>query len=211
MNKLFFLLVPILIFNKAHCQPDSLVVGAYKNLVEFKNQNPSFQSDFIFTKKYNKRIPELYTVNSVNSVCRKGIRKNEIWCIYDGKYFYLNSKRIGMPIGFIRFEKTDKYLCFQGKPVKSLAQEEKMNRATLYFGLTGLAVSNALINAKNNKNNQFILNLESGMINYLTPRYVEMILEPYPELRLRFQHEKKDSVKTLHNYLDLLNQQIKNK
>jgi len=208
MKKLFLLIFIGTIFSSVYSQVDTLRPGAYRNRNEFKNHNPSFNCDFTFTKKDNFKIPELYKVTSKNHRLKSSIINKEIWCIYDGDHFYLNAMRIGMKKGFIKFESIGKYLYFQGIAPRSLSQDDAVLNSTMAFGLTGWAVSNVIINSQNKQNNLFVYSTATGMINYLTSKFVTLILRPYAELSMKFElEEDKDSAETLVRYLDLINEQ----
>jgi hypothetical protein len=208
MKKLFLLAFFCVIFSSVYSQVDTLRTGAYRNRNEFKNHNPSFNCDFTFTKKDDIKIPELYKVTSKNHRLKNNIINKEIWCIYDGDHFYLNAMRIGMKKGFIRFESHGKYLYFQGIAPRSLSQDDAVLNSTMAFGLAGWAVSNAIINSQNKQNNLFVYSTATGMINYLTLKFVALILRPYAELSMKFElEEHKDSAETLVRYLDLINEQ----
>lgn len=195
-------------FSSVYCQVNTLRPGAYKNRNEFKNHNPSFDCDFTFKKKDDLKIPKLYKVTSKNHNIKRSTINKEILCIWDGDYFYLNSKRIGMKMGFIRFEAYGKYLYFQGIPQRAFSQDDAVLNSTMAFGLAGWAVSSAVINSQNKKNNLFVYSSKTGVTNYLTSKYVAMILRPYTELSMKFElEEDKDASRVLIRYLNLINEQ----
>jgi hypothetical protein len=193
---------------EVHCQTSPLKVGAYRNIIEFNKQTPFYANTFIFRKKKNDNIPELYTVKSNDTLTNGGIIKNSIWCIFDGENFYLNAHRIGMTDGYIRIDTLKKYSYFKGLPIATINQQSRMRNSVINFGLTGYAVSSLLISGENQRNVHYVLNSQNGMVNLLTNEYLTILLQPYSELLLNYQQEEDyESIEILLKYLDLINKQ----
>ncbi|RLD25329.1 MAG: hypothetical protein DRI54_05080 [Bacteroidetes bacterium] len=214
IRKINVLSVIILIFcfSQANCQIDSLEIGAYRNSMDLRKNSPFYNTDFIFTKKDHYKIPELYTLSRTNIKLKKKIFDNGIWGIYDGESFYINAKRLGMVNGYIKIEKLGKYSYFKGKPIMSLNQQSRLNNSALNFGLIGASVSGAKIANENQADVNYVLNIETGMINLLNKDFMMLILRPYNELLSSFEYEDEpESLEVLLMYLDLVNEMPENK
>lgn len=67
---------------QVYCQSENEIVkGGYRNVVEFKKNDPSFKCDFTYSKKKHKKIPELYDVTATNSEIDDYAINRVIWGI----------------------------------------------------------------------------------------------------------------------------------
>lgn len=191
---------------ETYSQTDSIKTGAFRNHLDFNNNIPMYECEFVFAKKNDKSIPELHGVTTVNCKVEQKIIDKVVWAIYDGDSFFLNAYKLGMKKGFIRIEKLEMYSYFKGIPVKSLAQQDRFKHSLINFGATGALVTSMKISNENMNNSHYVLNIRSGIINVLDKEYLIRILQPYDDLLFNFQHEEyNESLEVLLQYLDLLN------
>jgi len=203
----FLLFIFSICVAKTSGQTDSIPEGAYRNFVDFSRNSPLYECDFNFLKKYNKTIPELHDVSIANCDVDPKTIDNTIWAIYCEGSFYLNAEHMGMKKGFIKIDKLKKYSYFKGIPVKSLAQKDRMKHSIINFGATGALVTSMKISNENANNSNYVLNIETGMVNVLDGEYMLRILKPYPELLFYFEHdENNNSLQVILNYLDQINE-----
>ena len=188
------------------CQNANHKNGAYRNHLDFQNNRPLTESNFRFIQKDNLRVPKLYHVISKDGSVKTKTIKKIIWGIYYNGSFFLNVEKLGMVNGYIKFDSLTKYCYFKGKPIMTLGQEERLNRSSRDFGLTGAVVTGTRIHIENKEDLHYVLNVQTGMINLLTKNYILRILEPYNELLMYFDFEKDNSsIEVLLKYLDLIN------
>ena len=133
-----------------------------------------------------------------------------IWGIYDGNSLYINAARIGMIKGYIRIEKLGRYSYFKGIPIISISQQDKMNNSAVMFGATGSIITKSQIANENKNNVNYVLNLETGMVNLLNKSYLLLLLDHFPDLIDEYnQEDKNESIEVILKYLDLLNRRVK--
>jgi hypothetical protein len=202
----------IFCFSQGNCQIDSLKIGAYRNSIDLKKNSPFYNTDFVFYKRYHYKIPKLYTLNRTNVKLKKKIIDNGIWGIYDGESFYINAKRLGMINGYIKIEKLGKYCYFKGKPIKSLKQKSRISNSAFNFGLIGASATSVKVANENQADVNYVLNIETGMINLLNRDFMMLILKPYNELLSGFEYEdKQESLEIILIYLDIVNEMPENR
>ena len=210
MERTILVIVLFCIFsNPAFCQYGSTRYknGGYRNHLDFKDNRPFCEPDFIIVKKYNKKIPQLYKVLPHNRSVKKKTIKNEIWGIYDGYAFYLNAYRLGMTEGYIKTEVSGQYSYFKGVPIMTMGQEARLNNAARNYGLSGVLIASLFINSRNKNKVHYVLNLNTGMVNLLTKDYMYRILQSNEELLVEFKNAvNKDSIEVLLRYLNKINQ-----
>jgi len=193
-----------------YSQYDSIKEGAYRNIVDFHKGKTILDSGFILIEKYNKKIPNFYKIEFSDELYddNSSLIKS-IFLIYSDNQLYINLARMHMINGYVRIEKIEKYCYFRGRPMKTLDQESRTNNSSILFGLSGALITQDAISKENKDKVDYVLNLESGMINLLTVDYLGLILSPYPELLFNYNNEAtKESIETRLKYLKMIN--IKN-
>lgn len=193
-------------YDWASCQYESIKNGAYRNSVDFSQNEPLYTSHFNFIPKNHKKIPNLYKVKSENKSIKKGVLDNVIWAIFKDQSLYLNAERIGMKNGYIKIEKLGEYSYFRGVPVKSLIDQSRINNSALNYGLIGVAATSNKIKSENTEDIHYVLCLKSGMINLLSKNYMLRILRSHNELLYSFEHEENnETIEVQLRYLEFVN------
>ena len=118
-----------------YSQKDTIIGKAYRNVVDFKNDKPLFESQCIF-KKYNGS----YKLQILNKKFKRLDQMN-IWVISDGKTLYFNAKRHGFESGFIKFNIKGNYYYFYAIPILSVAQRKKLFHSQVLYGLIGSTIT----------------------------------------------------------------------
>ncbi len=209
MRRIFMLSVFLIVCIIVLGQTDSILIGGYRNIVEFKRKTPTYRSSFTFKKKEHPMIPELFYAKSNDRKIKGSILKKSIFIIYTGEKYYINAERIGMVPGYIKIDTLRHYSYFKGKPIKTAFQQEKNKNAFFYYGVAGYAISSAETYSEISGNIYYVFNSETGSVNLLNRQYLSLILQPYSELDLKYQIEtNKDSLDVMLDYLDLLNKRI---
>lgn len=206
MKTIHLLFLLLTIVPELRSQPDTLKNGAYRNVVDFKNNKPLFVTDFEFIKTAHSRIPELYRIFAKESRFTRKINSNSVWAIWCDGNLYLNAKRLNMANGYIKICKPLKYNYFKGGPVMTQIQKNRLQNAGQNFGLLGLSISGIIINEENKKDLHYFLILETGMINLVTKPNVLRVLQSNEDLLEKYEHEdNNESLEVLLKYLSLLN------
>jgi hypothetical protein len=202
------ILLSLFIFNfcAVFSQVDTIKNGAYRNCVEFRKNDPSYECEFIVSPKVYSSIPGLCRVKPVDGSINGRILRRAIWGIYCDSTFYLNLRRIGMTKGYVALREMDKYSYFKGIPMYNMYQKKKLHDAQVGFGLIGYAVADAIIMKEIRDNDNYILNFETGQVNLITPGYVHRILSEYPALQAVFELEEDKSNSQLMRYIQLVNE-----
>ena len=197
-----YILGPLLSFT----QVDPTTAKAYRNQVDYKNENPLFETKFQYKLKEHPKFYDSYCIKSKKTRIKRKDIKYSIWIISDGDYLYLNGTRHGFQDGYIKFKKGSNYYYFHAKPVYSVSQKKKMLRSTESFGFTGYTVSSIKIDKENSKREHNVLNLKKGTTDILNQKYIKDLLIPYPELLKEFNSKRNnDNLEVLKSYLVIVN------
>ncbi len=178
-STIFFIFIFFIL--SAFSQKDTIIGKAYRNIVDYKNDKPIFESECMFKMSYTPKYSGSYKLKILDKRYRN-IKKKSIWIITDGTILYLNAKRHAFDTGFLRLELTGNYLYFYAIPLLSVVEEKKIVQNTVNFGIVGGAVTYNKIQQNNEAANHNVLNLNKGSSSILNEQFMLNLLNDYPEL-----------------------------
>ncbi|MBL4657008.1 MAG: hypothetical protein JKX73_03345 [Flavobacteriales bacterium] len=190
-------------------QLENTTYGAYRNSVDLKENKPLFTCQFEITAIKNKNKIDLYKVKPVGQKIKAKEMAYAIWAIYQRGKFYLNAQKLGMMKGFIKVEVVGKYSYFKGVPILSMAQKNQISEGTFMFGLIGAATSTSQVSKDNEGKEHYVLNLESGISNLLTPGYMLKMMKPHEDLQKQYEASENKSLREVLRFVDLVNEREK--
>lgn len=111
-----------------------------------------------------------------------------------------------MGLGYIRFEKLEKYSYFKGVPVKSPIQKAKITNNAINFGMAGGISSTIQADIENKNKIHYVFNKETGSICLFNKDFIIRGLQTYDNLLADFQKEENnESLAVLQKYLYIIN------
>ena len=196
-----------------HAQYDTIRNGAYRNIEEFKKNNPLYTCAFEFKIKKPSPIPELYAVRSPNQKIHEKTLRYGIKFIKTDSCIYLNGYRLGMVAGYIKIYPIQTYGYFKGIPIVAIDLKNVIGNPSADplapLGIYSGGVSSRKIRKETKNDIHYVLNLESGMTNLLTKDYMLRLLESEPEyaylLKMFENEEYNDTYEVCRTYLECVN------
>lgn len=86
----------------SYSQTDTIIGKAYRNVVDYKNNIPIFESKCVFKEYKNSKYKDSYKLKIIDKKFNK-LRKMNIRIISDGKDIYFNARHHAIDAGFIKF------------------------------------------------------------------------------------------------------------
>ena len=210
---------------------EKLKVGGYGSVLEYVNNTPSDENNFIIGKigRHDLRNGggnDYKIFSEDNNIPLSKIKKN-YFGIFDGTYFYINAFPFSGYYGYAKAETLGKYIYFKGiPPSKSRIQRkigfEKTSNAFM-FGVLGGAIGGAIggtvggavgggiggaIDGRQNTTERIpiLLNIETGKTIYLTKDRLYQLISIYPDLKKEYFAESEiDNEEVVLYYINKLN------
>ena len=201
---LVLLMIIVLLSNCTFAQSTTYPRGGYRNLEEFKNKQPSIP--FIFT--IEKRTKGDIMMNGGNdykilsdSISKKTIKK-ELFAVSNGDTLFINCGPKQAQYWYANVITEGKYIAFMGG-IGPVAHNNPNLAAGEAFGAIGGAIAGA---NKALLRYLYVIEINDGKLRLLNKKYIETLLEDYPNLKSLFQNEPdKDNKETYLRYLSLIN------
>jgi hypothetical protein len=180
--------------------------GAYRSLLDFQNNRPSYIGTFEKAGKTKKKTTIYILQPAVKEAAIKPAY--DAWMVYDNSGLYINRRYVKMGNGFYRMEETGMLCYFIGQHVKTVNETREIAEAAFWLGAAGYANAMLEVKRRNKDEVHFLLNLETGVVHTLNPGYLEMMMQPFAELHERYIKEPEAaSVETMLAYLKELNKE----
>ncbi len=201
MKRIFFTIVNIIciyLFSIGQNQ-ENLKIGGYRYAYELKLNSPSIEYKFIIEERTKSEIVlsggnnyKISTQNNDMSVV--DINKN-VWGVYDGKSFYINTINYTGNLYFAKGEVIGKYVYFIGAPPfnEKLKKELGYDKDSfvpifgIIGGVAGAVIASSIETSQNLSNPvSFLLDIQTDKAICISKDLLYQKIAQYPELKAEY-------------------------
>jgi hypothetical protein len=206
---LFFIIVQLMATN-AQSDFRFLPQGAYRSVYNFRNLDPFYTNEIIFSSNAYDTTDHAYYIKTYNKEAglTKKSARDEIFAIYQNSSLYLNCYRFSMGAGFTKVLSNGRFCYFNGCGYYNEKSAGPVMGVAVIGGAVGVSVGAGIGHFVNIKD--YIVDLNTGNFHPLDSNYVSWILESEVDLSKQFKVESdKTSIDLLLHYVDLINERSK--
>jgi len=187
---------------------DTLRVGGYSSVGEFKNNSPSIGNVFIIKKRTSSDIRwnggNDYKVEySDSNINRKNI-KYKFWAINQGDILFINGWKLGLGIWYVKALTRGRFICLEGWIPVSKYLLKELRQAGLYNPVGGILTIGRPFQY-NSLRFLYVYDVELDKLRLLDEKNSLNILESHSVLRESFMTESNKNKETFIKYIELLN------
>lgn len=187
------------------CQKTSYPSGGYATIEDFIQKKINLPDSFTVRKRSVKNLEnnggnDYAPESEVENISKK--IKKELFAVSHNDTLYINSGKLGLQVWYSRVIVEGRYIVF-----KAAAPSKEFNKQVILAGL--LYGTMGTIQAYDHSATArftYVLNTSTKEINMFDKKYLEAILEEYPEIKRQFlEDSERKTLEMLLSYLKLVN------